>query len=97
MKVCTSPFSIFPPSGNKTDVRFDVEWLSSIVRRTHAVTGMTPEQIIWEEPLIGVGYYLVEYHRGQGEKLTRVPKKEILDEIFNRTYEMVDEWLAKGA
>lgn len=97
VSLCVHPFTVFPPPADKEEMKFDCEWLGSLVRKANAVAGLTPDQAIWETPLMSVGYYVVEYHRSQGEKLVRVPKKEILDSIFDRTYEMVDEWLAKGA
>lgn len=91
IKIAFRPLALFPRSGkDKEKTSYDADWLTSIVARTHDVTGLTPDHIMFEMPLASCCSYFVQYARNKGvEGIYKRSEAEILELYDERCCELI--------
>lgn len=104
MKLAFSPMKMFPCAqtnyyDNDTVVKqnpsYDVDWLTTIITRVHAVTNLSPQQIL-ELSMNTCCYYFAQWARLQGEKnIEKRSNVEITIAKLHRTIEIIVEALIK--
>jgi hypothetical protein len=95
LRLAMRAFRMFPYSpGEKKEVHYDADWLTSLVAMVAPITNMAPDDIIWRMPMTTVGYYVCQYCRQKGQQyIEKRADKEIVEQIFARTFEMCKERL----
>jgi hypothetical protein len=94
-------YQMFPQSQNiggekteKSNPRFDADWLAKLISMVHSVTGELPAVIMWQMSMTAAAYYVVQYCRKNGMKnIERRPDSETVKMIWERTNELAENYL----
>lgn len=96
-----APLRLFPKTIKKTEggiPLYDEDWISSIVSKVHAQTGMSPERIMKTMTMNAACMWFVDWTRMQGQKnIGRKSNEEIVYQMDLRANALiVDRLIEKG-
>lgn len=96
-----SAYKMFPDiptidTQSKNITRYDADWITGIVSMVHAVTGLTPTEILWNTAMTSCGFYIAHYCRKNGMKnIGKRTDMETVKLMMERTNDLCKEFLLK--